>query len=84
MDDTGSDSSAHLGRPNPLFASQQEHDILGTHDGSDSHPTFASRSIMTPRGAQNPLFGSTILDSRNSELQGHQVRLPVCAAGCGC
>ena len=71
--DTGSDSSSHLGHPNPLFASQGEHDILGTGDGSDSHPTFASRSIMTPRGAQNPLFGSTILDSRSSELQGMQV-----------
>ena len=41
----------------------------------DGSPTFESRSIMTPHGTQrNPLFGTSILDSRNSERERGMVR----------
>ena len=50
--------------------------ILDSEDEGDSSPTFESRSIMTPHGtARNPLFGTSILDSRNSELRGQQVNI---------
>ena len=48
--------------------------ILDTN-ASDASPTFESRSIMTPHGTvRAPLFGTSILDSRSSEIR--QARRP--------
>ena len=59
--------------PNPLFGSRA-HQVLDTTDSTEGNPLFRSQQTGgsgSPVGvARNPLFGSTILDTRTSSGAG--------------
>ncbi|KAK9804650.1 hypothetical protein WJX73_004502 [Symbiochloris irregularis] len=60
--------------PNPLFGSRAAHTVLDTADSEGGNPLFRSQRADSQSsvagGNRNPLFGSTILDTRTSSSRG--------------